>query len=512
MSYLVRRNGIFHYRRHVPSDLQPLVGKSWWKISLKTGSQREAEGKARNHAVTHDQVIAHFRGLSDRERLAKLEPALDAQLARGQFQQLDAHGLSALDLAMKVAYEQYAEAQKRLGLLAQAERWQIENAGGLDAYLASAAEDAERTEDARSADPVEMEVRLRRLEPKAAIIRKLGIDRHGAVLATTVPHEKNPRVSLAVESWLKDRQQGQSSAARHRVAMKRFVELNGDVTVQQINKAMVKSYGAAIANLADQRCLPTKLRGGMKDGERDGHPLPRVSAKTVERHLISLRAFLTWCEEQDFVESNVATGVRPPKDLRPKADKRRAFERAELKAFLSRVVEEEGADSDKAWFVRLCAYTGIRLEEAAQLARKNVRQLDGIWIIDIDDLDGRNLKSHTSVKKVPLHEVIRDDFVSWVQKGTGDRVFSSFRPYSGRFVNKLSGDFARLMDRAGLSDPRLTFHSLRHTLKKEMNDARVDPDMRRQILGHAPKSAHDGYSGASLKALADELGKVPALF
>jgi len=512
MRYLVRRNGVFHYRRQVPSDVQADVGKCWWKISLKTGSLREAEETARSQAVAHDKLIATIRGTNDRSRLMALETRLRGKRAENEgdpSRELTSLVWATFELEHNMREKQYAEAQSRLASLSTAERLLVEGHGGLEGFLSDATGEVNST---YVRDPIEKEVRLRRLEPKAALLRKLGIDRHRAVLATTNAHSKNPPVTDAVDAWLKDKKQGPSSAARHRVAINRFVELNGNITVQQITREMVRDYRAAIENLADQRCLPAKKRGGMTDGERDGVPLPRVSAKTVERHLISIKAFLTWCVEQEFVAANVATGVKPPKDTRPKASKRRAFERPELKTLLARVIEEEGTDCDKAWFVRLCAYTGIRLDEAAQLPRKNVRQLDGVWIVEIDDLDGRRVKTETSIKQVPLHPAIRDSFVEWVQKGDCDRVFSSFKPDSARFVNKLSGDFARLMDRAGLTDPRLVFHSLRHTLKREMTNARVDPDMRRQILGHAPRSAHDQYAGASVSALAEELAKVRPFF
>ena len=93
-----------------------------------------------------------------------------------------------------------------------------------------------------------------------------------------------------------------------------------------------------------------------------------------------------------------------------------------------------------------------------------------------------------------------------------DRFHDIQMRFDGRYANKVSGDFARLMDRAGLSDPRLTFHSLRHTLKREMSNAGIDPDVRRAVLGHSPKDAHDGYAGASLWAVSRELAKLPALF
>lgn len=513
MSYLVKRNGTFHYRRHVPCDVQAEVGRSWWKKSLKTGSQREADERGRALAVVHDQLIAHLRGLSGKQRLSNLEAIDDsffADDARTFSREHQIVAQAVLDVGEQLSRDQRNQARTMLGSLSTLENALIDSHGGLDAFLTMAAQEAPVGKD--HGDPLKREVQLRRLEPMMAIIRKLGITTHNLVGLGTRAHSKNPRLSDATDAWLKDRKQGASAAKRHRVAVRRFSELNGDVTVREITREMMWSYRDAIADLADQRGLPSNLRGGMEDGTRDGKPLPRVSAKTVERHLTTMKALLSWCLKRDLVTANLATGIDAPIDTRPKASKRRNFERSELKTLLGRVVEEEGPNSDKAWFVRLCAYTGIRIEEAAQLARKNVRTLDGVWIVDINDLEGRNLKSRTSVKQIPLHRAIRDEFVAWVQNGSGERVFASFRPYSDRYSHKLSGDFARLMDRAGLSDPRLTFHSLRHTLKREMSDAGVDSDMRRQILGHAPRSAHDGYTGGSVAALERELAKVAPLF
>jgi integrase len=256
--------------------------------------------------------------------------------------------------------------------------------------------------------------------------------------------------------------------------------------------------------------LPARQRGGLAD---PGNDIPRIAAPTVERHLISIKAFLTFCLEQEWVQFNAATGLRVARDDRPKAARRRPFSRAELTQLVARAELEYGTEGDMTWLIKLAAYTGARLEELAQLSRANIRELDGVWVVEFDDLDGRHLKNFSSVKVVPLHRAIREPFTAFVSKNSGQRVFSSFKPdKDGRFANKISSDFARLMDRAGLPDPRLVFHSLRHTLKREMSNARVDPDMRREIIGHAPRSAHDSYAGASLPALEQELNKVTPLF
>lgn len=509
--YLVLRQTTYHYRRRIPLDVQPFLARQqWWKASLKTGHVRRAELKARQLAIRHDQLIDEIRGTPNREKLIALEKIDDDYFASeegpvGRFS--DAHmcvSHAALKLSNAVFDEMVAGAAKRLALLTPAERDAVNAAGGIEGFFRAASD--EHAKLGGAADEIEKEVRTKRLLLKQATLTKLGFQQP----ILPMPDDPNdPCVSVAEGKWFAARKQGESAINRHRVAIRRFIELHGDLPVKEINRQMVRGYLARIENLADHRKLPAPLRGGLAD---PGADVPRVSAPTVERHLTSLKAFLQFCCEQGWVFSNVASGLRPPKDGRPKASRRRSFSREERVQLLGRAVAEYGENSDMTWLIKLGAYTGCRLEELAQLARTNVRTVDGTWIVEIDDLDGRHVKSLASVKQIPLHPAIRDDFVEWVKKERGERVFASFKAERGRYSSRLSGEFARLMDRAGLPDPRLCFHSLRHSLKREMSNARIDPDVRRVILGHAPKDAHDEYEGHSLQAVAEELSRLPPLF
>src|SRR5205085_643883 len=136
---------------------------------------------------------------------------------------------------------------------------------------------------------------------------------------------QNPRLATATELWFETKKQGDTATKRHRVAVRRFVELFGDIPVRDITRQMVRDYVDRISNLADHRKLPADQRGGLADAEG----LPRVSAKTTERHLVSIKALLTFCTSQGWTSENVATGLSPPKDIRRKASKRRAFTREE---------------------------------------------------------------------------------------------------------------------------------------------------------------------------------------
>lgn len=529
-SYLVKRNGVYHYRRRVPSDIEPYVGKAWWKQSLKTAIRRDAEEKARALAKSHDDLRKTLKKrLKDTPRVDRHAALLD--VIEDSHSEVGSDDVPA-DVARRVAVATAAaeelktqilkEAEHRMSVLDAGEAKSVALTGGLAAFfrhieqIAKALESdtntialrkalggATRDNDERAAV---LEVRKGHVAKDQSTLTKLGLLPEDA--GADLPN--NPRIKAAMETWFQERKQGPAAVKRHRTSVKRFVELHGNVRIADITKQMVRDYLKAIENLADQRRVPTEKRGGLFD---PGEDVPRVSAPTVERHLASIKALLTFGIEQDWITVNVATGLKAPKDTRPKASKRRSFTRDERNQLLRHAISEYGEDADMTWLVRLTAYTGCRLEELAQLARENVRQIDGVWVVDVNDLDERHVKTDDSVKTIPLHPSIRDLFVAWVQSGSGKRVFSGFVPdKTGRFANALSGDFARLMDRANLSDPRLVHHSLRHTLKREMSNARLDPDVRRAILGHAAKDAHDRYDGPSLEAIADEFSRLPPLF
>ena len=528
------------YRRRVPQDIQVLVGTTQWKISLKTAQMREAEQKARALGAEHDQLILELRSMKLGEKFEALEQieGIEQDEARQIFEMPNGEG------RLLGTKEAHAKLQGRRGLLAGKEASATRNrmldaaahalkklpigdqeivrrAGGLRQFLAESEEQmralhalrvqlvadrlASSSETKLEEQEAVIEVRERREAKRSRILEELGLNsrRHS--------HDdvSGRRIDCAMEEWFATRKQDPSTVKRHQVSLNRFMQMFGNTSVSAITKQMVRDYVAKLETVPDNRLLPSSKRGKLADVEG----APRISASTVNRHLISIKAFLTFCVEQDWITNNAATGVRPPKDLRAKSSKRRTFTRDERRKLLLRAVEEDTGNSDMPWFIRLGAYTGARLQELAQLSIADVRQIDGVWILDINDLEDRKLKTAESVKQIPIHPAIRDDFLAWVETRAGPRVFQTFvADNHGRFSKQVSGQFARLMDRAGLRDERLVFHSLRHTLKQEMSNASVDPDVRRAILGHAPRDAHDRYAGPSLETVFREFAKMPRLF
>lgn len=542
MRYLVLREGTYQYRRRVPADIAEVLGQKFWKQSLKSASVRDAEIKARALGAHHDCLIKKIR---------ELPPVQKLQIRRDMLERRQVEAILRITRAERGERWASTATHRAAASVVHNQRIHVEEAlkSTLEATVEGApalVEQLKTLEAERRLDAVQFAVlrgqpcpkgeneqvydtlrreyaalsetqrqkALEEKEDKALLrparerrLRKALEPITKAGLALQVRDDpQNPRLNTATQLWFEAKKQGDTATKRHRVAVRRFAELFGDIPVRDVTRQMVRDFVDRIGKLADHRKVPTEQRGGLFDIEG----LPRVSAKTTERHLVSIKALLTFCKSQGWVTENVASGIPPPKDTRPKASKRRAFTREERTRVLARSVEENGENGDMTWLIKLAAYTGCRLGELAQLARTNVRRVDGVSVIEIDDLDGRNVKSPSSVRLVPLHPAIRDTFVEWVRTGKGERVFNSFKAEHG--ANRLSGEFGRLMDRAGLSDPRLVFHSLRHSLKREMSDARIDIEARKAILGHAATDAHGEYEGHSLQALAKELALVPPLF
>jgi hypothetical protein len=399
-SYLTKQNGTFYNRRRVPANIQPFVGVKWWKKTLKTAREQVAKERARALATEHDEIIKAIRNapLAEQHRLVtqsidfiddQAQTTPDDSVTRDLMKR-------ALQAKAKLRRAMFAAAEQRLDTLPEDERNAIKQLGGVEAFFSQAEHAADQTEmeqirltflqgtgevDARRGEVVKagLQAKAKHAAKDQQTLMQLGLLSREVVSED----ENNPRINTALEKWLAERKQGLSASRRHRTAVRRFVAMHGNIPIGSITKAMVRDYVKRIEMLPDHRRLPSNQRGGLAD---PGTGVPLIAAPTVERHLVSIKALLKFCVEQDWLAVNVATGLKPPKDTRPKASKRRTFEREERNKLLRYAIDVDDAkgDGDLPWLIRMAAYTACRLEELAQLARSNVRQVDGVWVVEVD--------------------------------------------------------------------------------------------------------------------------------
>jgi site-specific recombinase XerD len=326
-------------------------------------------------------------------------------------------------------------------------------------------------------------------------------------------------LSEAFEKWLKHKKQRPDTERKWRVYVRRFREVHGDLSVDQITKAHVRDYVDAIAALPDSRGLKPELRRGTVQGLMawlDDEPDAEVvSAATVTKHLDCIKALLRWCARQGYVDSNVAQDLEPPRDARLFTKRVRPFTKEELRQIVAAAREAWRENDDRFMLLLAAIYTGARLEELAQLGKTNLKQEGDIWFLDIDDLDGRQIKNESSLRCVPLHpDLIAAGFVDHARKSKGPLLFQSFTKTAGRYGHNVSNAFHRLLrDRIGITDRTVRWHAIRHAFADACREAGVPEDVRHRLMGHvgANRVAERYGSGHKVKTLAEWMQKIEPL-
>ena len=147
------------------------------------------------------------------------------------------------------------------------------------------------------------------------------------------------------------------------------------------------------------------------------------------------------------------------------------------------------------WLPFLALYSGARLEELASMEIKNIKQDDGIWYFDIP-----RMKNDNSERKVPLHkEIIKSGFLDYVesvrarnelllfpeltQKPKYDKKTGALIPPSN-YGKNASRRFGEYLDSINMSDPRLVFHSFRHTFISTISTTDNNIIVNMALVGH----------------------------
>jgi integrase len=231
--------------------------------------------------------------------------------------------------------------------------------------------------------------------------------------------------------------------------------------------------------------------------------------------LSGLKTLFGWAVANRKLPSNPATGITiklgKPAKLRSKG-----FTDAEAKAILtaaSKIVrkgERPETAAAKRWVPWLCAYTGARVGEVAQLRKQDVRQEGRHWVIRITPEAG-TVKTNEA-REVVLHpHLVEQGFPEFVEAAPSGHLF--LKPArSGDVRGPLRGLKNRLQEfaRSIVTDPNVApNHGWRHRFKTVGMEAGIAPRILDAIQGQAPSSVADSYGDVTLRTIADAIAKVP---
>lgn len=257
-----------------------------------------------------------------------------------------------------------------------------------------------------------------------------------------------------------------------------------------------------------------------------------ISPNTLQRYYGAFYSFFKWAAEERYITENPLPkgGIVKRSDMK---SNKRGFLHEELQVFFHSPLFT-GCESerhrgnkgkciikdDQYWLPIVGYCTGMRIGEMSFLTLKDIKQVDNIWYFDVNTLDSDNfkkkVKTTASKRKVPIHpQLVKMGFIDYINRLRRDnpkgKVFSSIEiKEDGNASDSASKKFSRYLEKIGIKNSQVSFHSFRHNFTDLLAAADIQDSKVRAIIGHVEDSVtFSVYSkGYSVSQLMDAVSKV----
>lgn len=273
-----------------------------------------------------------------------------------------------------------------------------------------------------------------------------------------------------------------------------LIEIMGDHPIERFGHREMLEF----------RDLLAKLPPNHKKSPRYRHlrvkqilALPEVkpmSLLRVNKILSRLSAFFSWCKKHGFIRDNPTSGLAYAIKTRADED-REAYSDEDIKKMLRTPVFVGGDALDRPerfWLPLLGMYTGGRLNELAQLYISDVREIDGILCIDINDKQDKTVKSMSGKRVIPVHPILNDigfgKYLNIVRDAGHARVFPTLTRHRDGYGHSF-GQWFQTFNRRHITDnPKRVYHSFRHGVADQLKQQGINEILIAEILGHSISS------------------------
>lgn len=241
------------------------------------------------------------------------------------------------------------------------------------------------------------------------------------------------------------------------------------------------------------------------------------SPKTVkDSDLSALKTLFGWAVMNRKLPMNPATGltikVGRKAQIRPKG-----FIESEATAILSAALAYEpglrelpGTAAAKRWIPWLCAFSGARVGEIAQLRRQDIRREGDFWVIRVTPEAG-TVKTNQA-RDVVLHpQLIELGFTRFVEASAEGPLFL-MPAKDGDVLGPLAGLLNRMREFVRPIVPDVNVqpnHGWRHLFTTMCIDAEIEGRVYNAIQGHAARSVAEQYGDVTIRAKATAIHKLP---
>lgn len=535
--YLIQRGDGYAFRIAVPASLRghflSSKGKPLTHITegLGTDSIKEARvGRDKKRAEWHDkfkrakdgaallpaEIEGEARWFYDRS----LDEMVDAARRGYEGEGMEWHDgqiVSPEWMALDAEHEQCVEALNNPDFCLPGQAWEGSDVGERYCPVATAIKDVERRRGITidpttgtwkalaaallSARIAAIEGRLRKLDGKTtprpeSFTGASGIDAKTLKPIATAPLrrvigvEDGLRFSEAAKFYLAEKQHDKGAALRastvkgRKAHHKLFEDFVYDAPIKDISRDDAANFLAHMQ----------KERG--------------ITNKTLNYYVVSISQVFRWARKRGKLTTENPFGDQ----MYPEGTDTgwEPFTDDELKTLIGSF--QQPLSGALPWATVISLYSGLRINEIAQLDNSDIQQKDGVWYFDLKKGDGKLLKSKAAHRKVPIHSrLVEYGLLDLAKKAAKGPLWPELpRGNPDRKPGKrLSQMFGGYREKLGLTRERTAFHSLRKNFGTALDEAGVLPSDREAVLGHSRGFSFDVYSsGPGLKRLQEVIEKV----
>jgi integrase len=225
------------------------------------------------------------------------------------------------------------------------------------------------------------------------------------------------------------------------------------------------------------------LRESLKEGRK---------VSTVNKILTHLSTVMSWAEANAYIDKAFDKKLQI---LKGAESGRKEFSPAQVAALMD-YANKLPADDWKRWALSLGVVSGARIGEIYQLTSKDIVEVQGFLVMDINTNDEKTIKNKFSIRKVPLvaaYGLDLEALKAFAEAASGELFTRSSSGFE-QMLNQLIRDVLGTKTNTGLS-----FHSLRHHLSGALKASEAPLGISQEITGHSSGSiTYDLYGAAGV--------------
>ncbi len=224
-----------------------------------------------------------------------------------------------------------------------------------------------------------------------------------------------------------------------------------------------------------------------------------LSETTIRKYLVQVNMVFEYAKQNGYIPTNYCVTMKKNSKIKDN-EQRENYDAADLKALFNSPVytdKEKALLYPERWWIPIIAlYSGMRLNEIAQLYKEDVKNIDGIWCFDVNGDKDKSIKTKDSKRIVPISPVILDlGFLEFINSFNHERVFKNLVRQRDGYAHNFTRWYDKYNRQYVTKNKKRVFHSFRHTFINNLKQQHLDENVISELVGHSTGSITLGRYG-----------------